>query len=65
MKNNKGITLVILVVTIVIMLILLGVSMSFIIRDDGLVGSAQKAKNQIQNKIDEQNQWTQRIIDEF
>ena len=44
MKNNKGITLVALVVTIVVLLILAGVSINLVLGDNGIVKKAQDAK---------------------
>ena len=44
-KKEKGITLVALVVTIVVLLILAGVSLSLVIGRQGLVGRAQNAQN--------------------
>ena len=46
LKNNKGITLVALVVTIVILLILAGVSLNLVLGDNGIVRKAQEARNQ-------------------
>ena len=43
-KNNKGITLVALVVTIVVLLILAGVSINLVLGDNGIVKKAQDAK---------------------
>ena len=44
MKNNKGITLVALVVTIVVLLILAGVSINLVLGNNGIIAKAQKAK---------------------
>ena len=44
MKNNKGITLVALVVTIVVLLILATVSINLVLGDNGIVKKAQDAK---------------------
>ena len=44
MKNNKGITLVALVVTIVVLLILAVVSINLVLGDNGIVKKAQDAK---------------------
>ena len=44
MKKNKGITLVALVVTIVVLLILAGVSINLVLGDNGIVKKAQEAK---------------------
>ena len=45
LKNQKGITLVALVITIVILIILATVGISFAFGTDGLIGRAQDAKN--------------------
>ena len=44
MRKNKGITLVALVVTIVVLLILAGVSINLVLGDNGIVKKAQDAK---------------------
>ena len=44
LKNKKGITLVALVVTIVVLLILAGVSINLVLGDNGIVKKAQDAK---------------------
>lgn len=59
MKEKKGITLVSLVVTIVIMLILVGISVSIVIGDDNVVSKANQAKNDT-NKSD----WIEKISTE-
>ena len=46
MKSNKGITLIALVVTIVVLLILAGVSISMLTGENGIITQAQKAKEQ-------------------
>ena len=43
MRNQKGITLVALVVTIVVLLILAGTSIAMLKGDNGIVTNAQKA----------------------
>ena len=44
MKNNKGITLVALVVTIVVLLILAGVSINLVLGDNGIIAKAKEAQ---------------------
>ena len=44
MKKNKGITLVALVVTIVVLLILAGVSINLVLGNNGIIAKAQEAK---------------------
>ena len=47
MKNNKGITIVALVVTIVVLLILAGVSINLALGNNGIIVKAREAqKNQ-------------------
>ena len=43
MKNNKGITLVALVITIIVLLILAGVSISMVVGDNGVLTRAKNA----------------------
>ena len=43
MKDNKGITLVALVITIIVLLILAGVSISLVVGDNGVLTQAQNA----------------------
>ena len=43
-RNNKGITLIALVITIIVMLILAGVSLNATIGDNGIIKRAQSAK---------------------
>ena len=44
-KRQKGITLISLVVTIVVLLILAGITISTVFSDDGIIKKAQEAKN--------------------
>ena len=46
MRNNKGISLVALVVTIVVLIILVGVSISFAIGDNGILTNARVARDE-------------------
>lgn len=54
-KNQKGITLIALVVTIVVLLILAGISINIMVGEDGIIGKASKAKNKtseaLQNEL--------------
>ena len=47
-KSNKGITLVALIITIIVLLILAGVSISFVL-NDGILDNAQNAVNEYDN----------------
>ena len=46
LKNEKGITLVALVITIIVLLILAGVTLSMVMGDSGIFGKANNAKEQ-------------------
>ena len=46
-NNSKGITLVALVVTIVVLLILAGISITALFGDNGLIKRAQEMKNTV------------------
>ena len=45
MRNNKGITLIALVITIIVLLILAGVSIAMLTGDNGILNQATKARN--------------------
>ena len=54
--NNKGVTLVALVITIIILLILAGVTISALIGDNGIITKAQQLKDRWNNVMqDEMN----------
>lgn len=48
MKENKGITLIALVITIIILIILAGVSLNMLVGEDGLIIRVKQAKEKIQ-----------------
>ncbi len=64
MERNKGITLIALIITIIILLILAGISLNLLIKGD-LFGSAQKAVNGINEKIAEQQSIADELRKEF
>ena len=56
-KNNKGVTLVALVVTIIVLIILAGISINLILGDNGIITIAKKAKENIElAKIEEETE---------
>ena len=59
-KNNKGITLVALVITIIILLILAGISIS-VLTNTGIFGKAKEAKQKTEDATLEQN----KILDNY
>lgn len=55
-KNQSGITIVTLVITIVILIILAGISIGSITNDNGIINQATNAKNDMQYQ-----QWSEQI----
>lgn len=62
-QNNKqkGITLIALVVTIIVLIILAGVSINMLVRDNGIITQAQTAKNETKQA----GQDEQKILDDY
>ena len=58
LKNQKGITLVALVITIVILIILATVAITFAFDDNGLIGRAEDAKEFQANADAQFNEFT-------
>ena len=67
MKEQKGITLVALVITIIVLLILAGVSLSLISGDDGILSNASEAKKQteISNAKDAVGLAVQTLVSDY
>ena len=61
LKNQKGITLVALVVTIVVLIILATISISVAL-NGGIIGKAQDAKTYYEGKGDEFNKFTANTV---
>ena len=49
MKNTRGITLIALVITIIVLLVLAGVSLSLVLGDNGVLNKAQNATTETRN----------------
>ena len=64
MRKNKGITLIALIITIIILLILVGVSVNLAIKGD-LFGSAEKAVNGTNAKVEEQQTAVDELMGEL
>ena len=60
--KEKGITLVALVVTIIIILILAGITINMIVGENGIIRSAQEAKNTWENAIADDQEELNRVI---
>lgn len=51
-KNNKGITLIALVVTIIVLIILSGVSVSVLTGENGLIQQARNERTEVNETVD-------------
>lgn len=60
-KKEKGITLVALVITIIVLLILAGVTISLVVSDDGVINKAQDAKTNMGNAQKRENEELQNL----
>ncbi len=50
-RSQKGITLIALIVTIIVLLILAGVSLNIVLGDKGIIKQAQTSKNEYEDKV--------------
>lgn len=53
-SNSKGITLIALVITIIVLLILAGITIATLTGDNGIIGKAINAKNETNTNVKEQ-----------
>lgn len=60
-KKEKGITLVALVITIIVLLILAGVTISLVVRDNGVINKARDAKTNMGNAQKQENEELQNL----
>ncbi len=64
-KNIKGITLVALVVTIVVLLILAGVTIMMLFGENGIIKKAEKAKEETNQKTESDQEKFKNLIDQM
>ena len=62
LSQNRGITLVSLVITIIVLLILAGVTISMVVGDNGIITKAQQAKQNMANASAEEQQLIQNLV---
>ncbi len=65
LKADKGITLVALIITIIVLLILAGVSISMVLGDNGLINKAQNSVNTYDNSAGKENNTLFNIENKF
>ncbi len=64
-KKEKGITLIALVITVIIMLILAGVVITAVIDGDGLFSKVREAKETYENAVQSENDKIQNLIEQM
>ena len=62
MKGQKGITLVALVITVVVMLILAGVAIAAVVDGNGLFNRTRDAANVYEKSAEEENKLLQQLM---
>lgn len=65
LKADKGITLVALIITIIVLLILAGVSISMVLGENGLINKAQNSVNTYDNSAVNENAMLNSIENKF
>ena len=65
MKQNKGVTLIALIVTIVVLLILAGTTIAMLTGDNGIIARAAKAKEETDKAASEEEAGLQRTLQEI
>ena len=65
LKSNKAITLVALIITIIILLILAGVSLSMVLGENGLINKAQSSVNKYQDSSENEQNLLNQIEEYF
>ena len=65
MKNERGITLIALVVTIVVLLILAGITINTVVDRNGVLGKAQQTQNDIEDAISESQGKLEDLMDAY
>lgn len=63
--NERGITLVALVITIIVLIILSTVTISTLMGDNGLISQAKKTKNDVSGTISDAGDETNKLLDEY
>lgn len=64
LKGQKGITLIALVITIIVLLILAGITISLTLGDHGIIQRAKEAGNSYQGAANNEMNWLNYIDDE-
>lgn len=65
MKNQKGITLVALIITVIVMLILAGVSIAMTLNQGGIFEKSQTAVNEYSKKVEDMDAQLKNLETDF
>lgn len=65
MKRNKGITLIALVITIIVLLILAGITINMLLDDNGIIGRTRNSTQNFINSVDEENRAIEELYNEM
>ena len=65
LKSNKAITLVALIITIIVLLILAGVSLSMVLGENGLINKAQSSVNKYQESSENEQNLLNKVEEYF
>ncbi len=65
MKNQKGITLVALVITVIVLLILAGTAITIAVNGGDLFGRSSNSVNQYNTKVNEENTALLNVVNDF
>ncbi len=65
MRGKKGITLIALVVTIIVLLILIGITISFVFSDNGVIAKARQAKYETESAAQAEQKAMEDMIEYF
>ncbi len=65
LKSSKGITLIALVITIVVLLILAGVTIMMLFGENGIIAKAEKAKEETNQKTESDQEKFKNLTDKM
>ena len=65
MRKERGITLVALVITVIVLIILAGITLDTLVGENGIITKAQEAKQNMENAATEENMLIQNLLNEL
>jgi len=61
-RKNQGITLIALIITVIVLIILAGVTISMVVGDDGIITKAKEAKQNMSNATAEEEELLKNML---